>query len=377
MDLSQQKSMVMGDRISKDHVHQIDDIDQLLKNLCTILIGRMRLHANVARFLRTTMNKRSHSSDGAKGVYKTRAEDTHKELGQRMKTNSYAGVVKTTPELVIDSESALVLDYSCMLQRDFSMSLMGKVKEFASLSTLPDVLAKEVSENLKIRYLGGFWVLIDFQSNSAKENFQNHTRVGSWFALLQHASKTFIIDERVTWVDIEGIPLQAWTQNTFAKIASKWGEFIQKTTICHVKYIGYAQKKYLDGFLNLWRKSCLQTNLTTKCWMNYPMMDEELQKETKLNVHSYEEEVEEGPESSFVHEQVNIEAEVRKSEDTFGIYDILNKKVDNKEGKDNSDSSIPYPPGFTPLEDGEVDLNKNVDKEEHVKGVKQKDSSIR
>ncbi|GKC70447.1 retrovirus-related pol polyprotein from transposon TNT 1-94 [Tanacetum coccineum] len=330
-EIKHRESMVMGDRRSKeDYVHQIDDIDRLVKNLCTIWFGRMRLHANVVRFQRTPMNKRDHPA-GAKGVYKTRSEDTHKDLGQRMKTNSYAGVVKQTniqPKLVAESEPALVLDNSYMLQRDFSMSLMGKCTGGLALSpNLPaNVLAKR----------------------GKRRNFQNHTGVGSWFALLQQAYKSFHIDERVT--------VLYWIR---AKETSGWvPEFMEEELAPNE-----SDDEMLDEDLNI--------------------MDEELKKETKLDVHSNKEEV---PESSFVHEQMhanddeqghnNIKTEVSKSEDPFRIYDILNKKVDNKEGEDNSSCSIPYPSGFTSLEDGEVELNKSDDKEGHVKVDKQKDSSI-
>ncbi|GKC68671.1 hypothetical protein Tco_1101269 [Tanacetum coccineum] len=40
------------------------------------------------------------------------------------------------------------------------------------------------------------------------------------------ASNVFHIYGRVTWVDIEGIPLKVWTNNTFNRIASKWGELL-------------------------------------------------------------------------------------------------------------------------------------------------------
>nr|GEU39671.1 RNA-directed DNA polymerase, eukaryota, reverse transcriptase zinc-binding domain protein [Tanacetum cinerariifolium] len=39
----------------------------------------------------------------------------------------------------------------------------------------------------------------------------------------QLASFDFYTDERVTWVEIEGIPLKMWSKNTFNRVASKWG----------------------------------------------------------------------------------------------------------------------------------------------------------
>ncbi|GJZ88370.1 RNA-directed DNA polymerase, eukaryota [Tanacetum coccineum] len=62
-----------------------------------------------------------------------------------------------------------------------------------------------------------------------------HVGVGSWFSSLEYASNTFLIDERVVWVDIEGVPLKVWTNNTFNKISSKWGEMLfeeDKKNVC-------------------------------------------------------------------------------------------------------------------------------------------------
>ncbi|GJS56939.1 RNA-directed DNA polymerase, eukaryota [Tanacetum coccineum] len=48
--------------------------------------------------------------------------------------------------------------------------------------------------------------------------------VNSWFCTLLNAYNDFVSDERVVWVDIEGIPLHVWSRETFAKIGNKWGE---------------------------------------------------------------------------------------------------------------------------------------------------------
>ncbi|GJU60594.1 hypothetical protein Tco_1238360, partial [Tanacetum coccineum] len=53
-----------------------------------------------------------------------------------------------------------------------------------------------------------------------------HRRLCSWFSQLIQASSEFITDERVTMVEIEGIPLKVWNENTFIRIASKWGTLL-------------------------------------------------------------------------------------------------------------------------------------------------------
>nr|GEX84319.1 hypothetical protein [Tanacetum cinerariifolium] len=111
---------------------------------------------------------------------------------------SYVGVVKQKmmfqPNRDDDNNPSIVLDESCVLQCDYSFSLMGKVLDFGSLSNLKMVLTKE-----------------------------------------EYASNTFLIDERVVWVNIEGVPLKVWTNNTFNKISSKWGKMLfeeDKKNLC-------------------------------------------------------------------------------------------------------------------------------------------------
>nr|GEX36376.1 putative RNA-directed DNA polymerase, eukaryota, reverse transcriptase zinc-binding domain protein [Tanacetum cinerariifolium] len=45
-------------------------------------------------------------------------------------------------------------------------------------------------------------------------------------------------------------------------------------------------------------------------------------------------------------------------EDSFGIYEVLNKKRDGKNIDDKHEDSLKYPPGFTPNEEGDVPVEK-------------------
>ncbi|GKB06680.1 nucleotide-binding alpha-beta plait domain-containing protein [Tanacetum coccineum] len=61
-------------------------------------------------------------------------------------SNSYVHVVKGTqiPKEDTENDPSLVLDEPCLNQKDYSLCLMGKVKDFASLSNLKVVLVNEV-----------------------------------------------------------------------------------------------------------------------------------------------------------------------------------------------------------------------------------------
>nr|GEW32689.1 RNA-directed DNA polymerase, eukaryota [Tanacetum cinerariifolium] len=103
---------------------------------------------------------------------------------------------------------------------------MGNVKDLISIPTLPFILAKEGFLDVKLSYLGGLWVLLEFNSESIKDKALCHIGVNSWFNALQTATNDFVSDERVVWVDIEGIPMHVWSRDTFIKIGKKWGEVV-------------------------------------------------------------------------------------------------------------------------------------------------------
>nr|GFA80377.1 DIE2/ALG10 family [Tanacetum cinerariifolium] len=131
----------------------VDNLDRLIDNLCTIWIGRLRLHDNVVRFQRESGAYSSQPKKGNEGFVK----------------RSFAYVLKSgnhVPIMAHDSAPAIVLDDSCIMEKDFSCSLMRKVKDINVLSNL---------------YL----------------TFTN-----------------------------EGLPIKMLTRNTFDKIVSSWGELI-------------------------------------------------------------------------------------------------------------------------------------------------------
>ncbi|GJS08120.1 RNA-directed DNA polymerase, eukaryota [Tanacetum coccineum] len=239
---------------------------------------------------------------GDKGAYKpyARAANNSKGVGH----NSYVGAVKNKIEYkqVIEehSQPSLVLDDSCILDYDYSLDLMGKVSDFGLLTNLKMILIKEGFDNFILKYLGGFWVIIEFHTKKVLENFKSHVGVGSWFTSLEYASNTFVIDERVVWVDIEGVPMNVWTYNTFKKISAKWDDIHDEDD----------NKGEVDEVPEM-------------------IFD-------KANEVSKE-----GNDKEIKEEEIN-------SEDPFKINDLLKKKpCENDKEVGNSKESLEYPHGFT------------------------------
>nr|GEU76966.1 RNA-directed DNA polymerase, eukaryota [Tanacetum cinerariifolium]GEV82070.1 RNA-directed DNA polymerase, eukaryota [Tanacetum cinerariifolium] len=77
-----------------------------------------------------------------------------------------------TPEI---TKPALVLDETCIKKFNFGMSLMGRAKDIYAIPNLPCIISKEGFQNVKLLYLGGMWVLFEFDSLASKEKFLNHS----------------------------------------------------------------------------------------------------------------------------------------------------------------------------------------------------------
>ncbi|GKG00752.1 RNA-directed DNA polymerase, eukaryota, partial [Tanacetum coccineum] len=144
---------------------------------------------------------------------------------------SYATAVRgtvplTVPRVPVLSTSALVLDESCVISCDLACYVMGKVKDIESIPNLRTLLSKEGFPKVKLSYLRGLWVMIELENEASKRSLLDYVGVKSWFHIMQEATQDFVSEERVVWVDIEGVPLNMWSRETFLKIRSKWGSVL-------------------------------------------------------------------------------------------------------------------------------------------------------
>ncbi|GKA23720.1 RNA-directed DNA polymerase, eukaryota [Tanacetum coccineum] len=224
---------------------------------------------------------------------------------------SFTSILKEGNSKQVSSDQlthALVLNDSCIKDRDFSMSLMGQVKEKSC----------------------------------------NHIRVGSWFSSIKSTCNSFVSDKRIVWVSVEGITNNSWTNNTFSNIASKWGELVEReeSEENSLSCIHLCLKTKIDEIIN---ESQLMLMRGAKWDKEYENINDD-------------NDVDRVSESScmqgnvFVHEKVtNIHSEETPlSNDPFNIYELLNKKKDNVSKSKASD--LTYPPGFTPeFENNNID----------------------
>ncbi|GKB82917.1 nucleotide-binding alpha-beta plait domain-containing protein [Tanacetum coccineum] len=355
--------------------------ERLVNNLCTIWVGRLKLHANSVRFHRTPLNKKYHQPNNYVGVNRRSTHVYQKDMGQSGVGNSYVQVVKGNNTSVVaesDHTPTLVLDDECLNTSDLSNSLMGRVKEFASLSNLKMVLHKEGFNNIKIQYMGELWVLVEFDSEASKKLFHANVGIGSWFSQLIQASKDFTIEGRIVWVEIEGIPFKLWSNNTFKRIASKWGDLLhiddQDENCFHSKRLCIKTKvgkNIIEAFKIIFRgKVCWIRAKEVTGWVPdfLEESDDEHDSDDDVNegdLNAVDSDVDEVLETCFEErsqnynkpEELSTGQKENHSKDPFNIYELLNKKKDNVESEDKSEHSPQYPPGYTPKDGIETFCN--------------------
>ena len=336
-------------------------IERLVNNLCTIWVGQKKLNANVARFNRENVKQNS-KVDNATKTFKSNSNVANKEDGIKTYDKSFVNVVKGRDSFGdSDSTPALVLDDECLNTKDLSCSLMGRVKEFASLTNLKKVLSNEGFEDLKISYLGELWVIIEFESSKVKDSFKANTGINSWFSDLKVANVDFTPEGRIAWVDVEGIPFKLWSEKTFNRIALKWGRIlhIEEEKYYHSKrlcLLTTSQQNIMEKFKVVFHGKTYWLRAIEVPGWNPEFSDEEEEDDESDDknhdeIHSDQEEeddVDEVPDTVFEEPERQKDY---NSEDPFGLYPLLNKDKSNEEEKiEDKDPSLQFPPGFTPEE---------------------------
>nr|GEV60876.1 nucleotide-binding alpha-beta plait domain-containing protein [Tanacetum cinerariifolium] len=229
--------------------------------------------------------------------------DTYNSNGVKGAANSYAHVVKGSQNSTMDSNSSqvMVLDDSCLNEKNYSLCLMGKVKDFANLVNLKVVVANEEFDNIKFKYMGGYWVMMEFQTEVTKIKFQENLVMKTWFSHIQIASSDFNTDGRVTWVEIkeDNDEEEDLEVGSYEKVPN--GEDVKNV-------------EDLEG------DSDGEIVLDTKF------------EEDFLNQNGEE----------YLVGQGNVQ-----SKDHFNIYKLLNHKRPVIDKNSNSKESLKYPPGYT------------------------------
>nr|GEY60420.1 RNA-directed DNA polymerase, eukaryota [Tanacetum cinerariifolium] len=266
---------------------KVINLERLVENLNTVWIVRFHHFANRVRFERP-----------AKPIFVRPQKPSSKPHISKSAapSNSFASVLKEGRVSVNNFEPAIVLDELCMKVHDFNLSLMG------------------------------MWVLFVIESKSTYDKFLAHIGVRSWFSIIKQADNSFVNDERIVWVSVEGLPIKAWTPNSFKKITSCWGELMEWDDSGHNSFSckHLCLKTRMNVVINDKRKLIVQGKAF---WIRVKELDAwfpDFEEANNDDVSSDEEE----PKGNNSH---NFYA----SSDDESLVEVKNKTIDLQNGGDN------------------------------------------
>ncbi|GJY00073.1 RNA-directed DNA polymerase, eukaryota [Tanacetum coccineum] len=205
------------------------DQANLLEDLNKIWIGSHHMFASIARFDRKQNSQPNQSHQ--KQSNNTKPHETG-HASHTMGGRSYASVLNgkegtQKPVLAGPITKNITLENSDLLElSDTSSVVLAKVRDVHLIINIYRVLKKEGFSDFKCKYMGGLWLWIEFSSDESRLKFQKNTEMELYFTQRKLVSHNFIPDERMIWIEIDGLPLNAWTTNAFKKIAGNWGETV-------------------------------------------------------------------------------------------------------------------------------------------------------
>ncbi|GJT46133.1 RNA-directed DNA polymerase, eukaryota [Tanacetum coccineum] len=105
-------------------------------------------------------------------------------------------------------------------------SILAKVKDLSVISELLKHMSSEGFDDVGLRYVGGRWVWLEFDSMDQAESVKTSKALKEIFLEFKDVSHDFIPDERCVWIDLVGLPLASWAPEVYKKLGGRWGSSV-------------------------------------------------------------------------------------------------------------------------------------------------------
>ncbi|KAI3811149.1 hypothetical protein L1987_20866 [Smallanthus sonchifolius] len=110
--------------------------------------------------------------------------------------------------------------------QDEKCCIMGNVFDIQCIENLRDLWEKEGFNEIELRYMGGKWVLLIFPYVEVMKSLCACEDLKVLFTCLKPIDKIFILDERIVWVELTGLPMFTWLEKAYKTLVEKWGEYL-------------------------------------------------------------------------------------------------------------------------------------------------------
>ncbi|CAH1421164.1 unnamed protein product [Lactuca virosa] len=193
-------------------------------------VGNYHLFVSLARFKRDHKNIPKPTGDNQ--VHEPGKKRNNHGIGaEQVHRNSYANILrgsngekkqekaKTTKIISLAAGDFMTID-------DSTKIVLGKVKDASIIPQLYSLCSVEGFEEVEIKYVGGRWVWFQFMASTTCVLFKQHGGIKKYFYEVIPVSKSFVVKERAVWLEIQGLPLYAWSITAYKKIAGMYGKVL-------------------------------------------------------------------------------------------------------------------------------------------------------
>lgn len=209
---------------------KVSDSKKLEEELNGIWIGSFRLLVNLARYNRRDVSaNRIERRSGTNGSVNV---GTHHAGNQKL---SYAAAVKGLTRddsgLVdrgLREHEVIDLVPSLATLTHLESSLIGELISFEALNSFGEINALEGWSEVRLSYLGGLSIQLEFISPSAASKFLEggNSAWKDWFSSLEFWNRKLLPKKRIALIELQGIPLHVWNKDSLVKIGNRWGEVV-------------------------------------------------------------------------------------------------------------------------------------------------------
>lgn len=215
------------------------DGDRLEKRLAYIWVGNFHLFVSVAKFKRGL-----YDSSRNKGTRER--EDQNQQKGNSISHglkvihgNSYANVLKRNEgektKLIEKVMKKIIIHVSDLHVVDDSRKVtLGRIKDASVIPTLYHLCLAEGFDDVQIKYAGGTWSWFEFHSEKTCIQFKQTSGISSFFFVeFSNVTKNFVVKEYAKWIEINGLPISAWSVVDFKKVANVFGRVLERPSLSY------------------------------------------------------------------------------------------------------------------------------------------------
>ncbi|KAG8491579.1 hypothetical protein CXB51_014853 [Gossypium anomalum] len=110
----------------------------------------------------------------------------------------------------------------------YQKCLVGEVASFYELKSLADRITRMGLGDICVKRIQGNFFLIEIQDEELLEILKQRewSYLKEFFINIEPWSERLVFSERITWIEVSGVPMHYWNYETFKRIAGKWGNLV-------------------------------------------------------------------------------------------------------------------------------------------------------